>query len=537
MSETKKADIIIVGGGIAGLTASAYLCKAGVSSLLLEQTDQVGGLVNSFPYKGFIFDGGIRSIESSGVIKPMIQDLGLEVEFLKTKVTLGIQHRVIALESKTDIPQYEALLCEFFPENKDDIHKIIRKVTQILKYMDVLYGIDNPMMMDLSKNKKYVFQTLLPWFFQFVPTLFQIDRLTTPVEPYLKKFTTNQALIDIMIQHFFQATPAFFALGYFSIYFDYHYPMGGTQAIPFAMKQYIEQHGGIIQTNTTVTSIDPIKKTLLDQHGNVYQYQRLIWAADLNQLYRNISLPALTQTKLSAKISKRRLELQGKTGAESVVSVYLTTTLSPEYFNNIASGHFFYTPVAKGIHDFSLPQAKAWDGYEDALLDFYQRTTYEISIPVLRDPALAPIGQSGLIISVLFPYHQIKQIAEFGHYEAFKDFTIKTIIQVLNHSIYPGLQDHLKDTFCSTPMTFEKRFGLTDGAIIGWSYTNHPMPVKHKMSQITSAFKTPIKHIYQAGQWSFSPAGIPISVLTGKLAADHAKKGLKKRSLLRGDNE
>jgi hypothetical protein len=32
--------------------------------------------------------------------------------------------------------------------------------------------------------------------------------------------------------------------------------------------------------------------------------------------------------------------------------------------------------------------------------------------------------------------------------------------------------------------------------------------------------------VYQAGQWTYSPSGVPISILTGKLAADKAIKDL-----------
>ena len=37
---------------------------------------------------------------------------------------------------------------------------------------------------------------------------------------------------------------------------------------------------------------------------------------------------------------------------------------------------------------------------------------------------------------------------------------------------------------------------------------------------------TPIPNTYQAGAWTFSPSGLPISILTGKLAADRVNKAL-----------
>jgi heterodisulfide reductase subunit A-like polyferredoxin len=68
--------------------------------------------------------------------------------------------------------------------------------------------------------------------------------------------------------------------------------------------------------------------------------------------------------------------------------------------------------------------------------------------------------------------------------------------------------------------------GSTDGAIVGWSYTNPSIPVTHKFSQVANSVKTPLKGIFKAGQWSYSPAGIPTAILTGKMAAQNALKAL-----------
>jgi len=64
---------IIVGGGIAGLTSASFLCKSGYNVLLCEKEDRLGGLIGSFDYKGFTFDAGIRAMENSGVLFPMLK--------------------------------------------------------------------------------------------------------------------------------------------------------------------------------------------------------------------------------------------------------------------------------------------------------------------------------------------------------------------------------------------------------------------------------------------------------------------------------
>ncbi|PLW95582.1 MAG: NAD(P)/FAD-dependent oxidoreductase, partial [Marinilabiliales bacterium] len=61
MSEYRYHSIV-VGGGVAGLTAAAYLSKNGFKTLLIEKNNQCGGLVNSFKREGFHFDAGVRAL-------------------------------------------------------------------------------------------------------------------------------------------------------------------------------------------------------------------------------------------------------------------------------------------------------------------------------------------------------------------------------------------------------------------------------------------------------------------------------------------
>jgi len=69
--------------------------------------------------------------------------------------------------------------------------------------------------------------------------------------------------------------------------------------------------------------------------------------------------------------------------------------------------------------------------------------------------------------------------------------------------------------------------GSSDGAITGWAF-QESMPVINKIQNSAGSVFTPLPSVYQAGQWTYSPAGVPMSILTGKLAADQVLKKLKK---------
>jgi phytoene dehydrogenase-like protein len=531
-------DVLIVGAGMAGLTAAAYLSRAGLKVLLCEKENKTGGLVNSFEYKGFVFDGGIRAIENSGIVVPMLRQLGIEVEFLPSPVSIGIGRDVARISSQDSLPLYQELLDKHFPESKPDIARIIQLLRQVMGYMDVLYGIDNPLFMDLT-DLEYISKTILPWALKYMLTMPKLTKLYAPVDEYLAGFTDNKALLDMIAQHFFQKTPAFFALSYFSLYLDYRYPRGGTGVLPHALQQFSLEKGTEIRLDTGITRVDPAKHQAVDSKGNVYRYKKLLWAADLKRLYQILDLAFLADGKVIRGIQAKQKAIAGKVGGDSVFTLFLTVNLDKTTFAEISSPHFFYTPSISGLSHASLddllnsdPDKPAkWTDDKLRIVDWLRRyldlTTYEISIPVLRDSSLAPAGQTALIISSLFDYSLTKQIQALGWYDEFKELVSEHMLEVLDASIYPGLKAAVIDSFSSTPLTIERLSGNSEGAITGWAFTNDFIPVVNKLPQVARSVLTPIPDTYQAGSWTYSPSGMPISILTGKLAADRILKDLK----------
>ena len=526
----KKHDVIVVGGGMAGLTAATYLAKRGIDVLLIEKNDKCGGLVNSFFKDGFLFEGGVRALESAGIIIPMLKDLDIKLHTVKSPVSVGIEDRVIHVNSEKNLKDYGNILKELYPDSIEDVEKLLKVIKHVMKNMKVLYQVENPVFKNFKSDKPYFVRVYLPWFFKFLVALWNINHMRIPVEEFLGKIIKNPSLKDIIDQHFFRGTPAFFAMSYFYLYTDYFYFMGGVGKIAENMHKKILEFGGTVAFETKIIEVDVTQKLLKDSEGKTYQYKELIWASDLKTLYRIAATENLPQA-VKTKVELERSKILSRRGADSVYSVYMAVNEPPETFKKISHGHFFYTPSRKGMGETHRSELNSilqnWSNFskEDIFVwldKFYQLNTYEISIPVLKDPEAAPEGATGLIVSTLFEYDLIKKIEEDGWYQEFKQEVEKRMIDVLTNSIYPMLKEKLLFSFSATPITIENTVASSEGAIVGWSF-EETIPVTSSMIKINDSILTTFPHIKKAGQWSYSPTGVPIAILTGKLAADAIK--------------
>lgn len=525
----QSVEILVVGGGAAGLTSAAYCAKAGFQTLLLERAKQTGGLVRSFRRAGYTFDAGIRALEDSGVIAPMLRSLGIDLPLVKNPVSVGIQNRWARLEGAQSLGAYADLYKSFFPQNAGEIDAIIAEIVTVMRYMDVLYGIENPLFLEHElKDPRYLTKTLLPWLLKYSVNIKKADRLDEPVRSYLKRFTGSEPLIDMICQHFFAETPTFFALSYFGLYLDYRYPLGGTGALPERLEAVLRANGGEVRTDAEVVRVSPAEHLATLADGQTVSYRQLIWAADQAALYRALEQP------LPPRAQRQKELTEQSRGIDSVLTLFLGTNLPPDKVQTICGAHAFYTPNTTGLSrlaDWRTLRGEGPEAIRSWLVSYLETTTYEISVPALRDPSLAPEGKTGLVVSTLFDYSLASRFFDAGEYDAFKALASETILRVLDASVFPDLTNQVSFSLCSTPLTIERETGNREGAITGWAHTNHPTPAVHRFGEIQKAVETNIPDVLQCGMWTFSPAGLPVSIITGKLAADAAAKKLKRRTV------
>jgi len=77
--QTREADVIVVGGGLAGLAASTYLGRAGRRVILFERADAAGGRARTRTLDGFHFNLGPHALYRGGRAAEVLCELGVSV--------------------------------------------------------------------------------------------------------------------------------------------------------------------------------------------------------------------------------------------------------------------------------------------------------------------------------------------------------------------------------------------------------------------------------------------------------------------------
>ena len=535
--QRQNYDVIIVGSGMSGLTAAAYLTNDKHNVLIIEKDESFGGLLGAFEVKGHWVDKGARGIIDSGIITPMLKQLGMNIDFTDNPIKMTFKDTSMDFQSIASLDDYERALKQSFPDEHKAIEIILQDIKAIMTHMDVLYGIENPLFLPKPYAMEYLSRTLLPWMFKFIKHMRKAMRYMEPVDEHLQKITENQALVDMFSQHFFAKTPTFFALSYFTLYLQYQYPRDSTQKIIDTFIEHIQQKGGELLNRCEVVSIDADAKQVRTKNGEVYSYQQLLWAADTNRFYHCLDIEAIKQKRLKIQLSAKKNFFASMKGADSIITIYMFTDLEPKYFSAKNGPHAFYTPKLDGISSVSIETIKESERFtrdKKALFEYIKLNlsvnTLEISIPSLRNPNLSPEGKSALIVSTLFDYALCEHLVECGYYDEFKTLASDEMVRILDEGLWNGLSRHIDMTIVSTPKTIYDRTYATQGSVTGWSFENHPFPVGYKFLSVSKAVHTPIRSIKQAGQFTFNPAGVPVAVLTGKLAADAIHKDLLKEN-------
>lgn len=504
-------DTVIIGSGIGGLTAGAYLARSGRRPMVCEQHHRPGGYFSSFDRKGYRFDAGTQSVEDVGLFTPMLSQIGLseKIDLRKSRFAIASQDFFRTLEYVDDIAAYFEELIRLFPAERRGLQETSDLAIRFCTFSrDILGAAPNPFFQDL----KGLFRKNLPAYWRNRSSMRCLGEffrlLEVPLEEYLRDRISNPDVINMICNVGFYGMSVSFGLAFLYFMMDYYYPMGGFQAIADAMVGSIEEGGGKVQCDSMVEEIivDGGRASGVKlQEDDRISAPFVISNADMRSTFLHL-LPA---GSVPAGYRSRLIESKA---AHSMFTVYLGLDIPPGELENRGCHHIVIFPGPRGA-DLSRIS-------EDP--DFYQRSPVMVSMPTEHDPSLAPEGKSILVIQ----YYATEDFCDYWHTKErkstpeYRELKEKVAGQMIaaTEKVMPGLSGKIELKVTASPFTY-RRYSLNSaGSTIGWS--KHPRESFSPFMRSFLDFHTPVKNLYQVGHWAFGPGGIPGGAVNGKMAAE-----------------
>lgn len=248
-------DALVVGSGLSGLTAAAYLAASGVRVLVLERYDVAGGCSQTFRRKrewqfdvGLHYIGGVRHGGIAGVLKGLglldrIDFVEMDPDGFDTFVFPDFRFRV-----PKGWDAYTERLVETFPEEEEGLRRctaIFREIMSELRIVGVPDGkTDFQQYMELAP-------TVISWGMRPLSELFDECGLSERPRAVLTGQSGDYATPP-------SRTPVTLHAGLIDHYLQdgAWYVRGGGQVLAAHLIDVIHTNGGKVRTHAEVTSIE-----------------------------------------------------------------------------------------------------------------------------------------------------------------------------------------------------------------------------------------------------------------------------------------
>ncbi len=324
-------DVIIVGGGLGGLSAGAHLASNGLKVLVLEQHQKVGGCATNFTRGEFVFETSLHEmngggpidtpgtyalLEACGVYDKLKDKLYRLPEFYRSVYPEGLD-----ITMPADWEGWDAALKERWPDQTEGIdlfHATCEKT-----FADALGVLDlyrySPLKAFLTKAMVPLkHKTLYRWNGRSAQELMDecftdddIKAVVSQLWVYYGPPTRDLAALELLT-----ATYAYLTEGAWHV-------KGTSQEMSNAYVERILELGGEVKTGTLVTKIvieDGMARGVQTEYGDLYSARYIVANTDPYQLVFTL----IGQENLPASYVKKIRDIRP---ANSLFGVYLGLTI------------------------------------------------------------------------------------------------------------------------------------------------------------------------------------------------------------------
>jgi phytoene dehydrogenase-like protein len=493
-----KLDVVIIGAGIAGLTAAAVLAKSGLKVALYESEPQAGGCLVAFRRGDFTFDTSIQWLNQfrpggfTYRIHHYLGDDGPEFPKLNRIHRYKGTRRDYILTSNPF--EFRDQLLQDFPSEATGINALFREAE---KFGTHLLYLDDRMRAACTmtfREKCSHALGMMRWVWpirHFATTSAQkgLRRYFTSPE-LLDLFHSNDSLMSVMVPLGFAFTGDFQAL-----------PKGGGKTIVDWLCASIEKSGGKVYLNA------PVREVLVDEKkiargikletGVDVPATYVIGACDSTLLFSKMVPGGACFDRWQSRMTKADLY-------HSSFSIYLGL--------DCPASQLGLGEELVHLTEDSVPPPERIKGHPET-------TTISVLSPSFRDPSLAPAGKGTLQIQcpAYLSYQDYwKTEKDFGRGEAYRQLKKQyadVLLERVERNLIPELRRHIEEISIATPVTFLRYTANRAGGIMGLRPT--PQNIRAGLAQLT----TPVQNLLLGSQWASYGGGVPIATKTAVNAA------------------
>lgn len=486
----------MIGAGHNGLITAAYLARAGLSVLLVEARDSVGGTAASEP-----FGGATVNICSCDHLTfrttPVMEELRLAEHGLRYQDVEPSQHHMawsddVAWTHHHDVEATIDSIGRALPGEVDGYRRYVKAAIPAAS-MILEAAAQRPTRGNLTK-------LAVRRRFAGAPTLLRWSRRSAA--DVLRSFFTHDALTGtgaVGGPVVWGVSPERAETGLGALSHAMRHvgrvgrPLGGSGAMPAAVLAAFLAAGGELLTGRRVVAIgcesDAVRGVTLDD-GSDRRAPVVVSACDPHRTF--LEWLADPPARASSTLERWR-RIPQDDGYESKVDAVLTT---PPVVKAIGSATATTVTVAPSLADLDRGYREMRAG---RVLD---RPVLLVNVPTLLDPTMAPAGLPGhhvLSVEVLYTPYRLQ-----GGWPGSPE--PRRWLDLLDTLCEPGWLDTIVECRAMTPDVYEREFHLPAGHAT--SFAGGPLAVFRSRDPELTSYETAVTGLYLTGAATFPGAGV-----------------------------
>lgn len=497
-------DAIVIGAGVGGLSAGATLASRGLRTLVLEQSNTIGGCCSSFDANGFTFDAGASIIELPRFHDWFYENVGLRREEYLTFIQNEPLYELIDMLAgeRFTVPTALEGVAEIIGRHSArDARAFLRLMNRqgrmLDDFCDVLLTTPQGRLRDMARV-----------FARYPRLLLNMRCLLTPYKKYMedhfeheftRRLLTNYSVIGGLPPSRQSAMMLWLC---YAEHDGMYYPRGGMGAVPRGMARALEDLGGELKLNTSVVRLHLEKgkaRGVVLEDGTTITSRGVVSNVNAGVLYREM------------------------VGDENLPGAVVKGLDSYDYSPSCTVGHIGldYKPPLKAQHMMALASPELIEGFWSGIYDkgvAMPESVGLVSSPSFMDESLAPEGCHNLSFINLAPRHP-----RGASWDEMKWEYLEKGIGMLDTLYLPGIKDHVVFKTIATPEDFERRLGIPNGSMYGFS-----MSMLSQMMFRPGNMSRCVRNLYLCGA-STHAGSVPGAVCSGVLAAGIAASDLNGR--------